>query len=740
MSDVHASSILQQSYKVSGMTCASCAISIETYLRADARIQEVLVNYPNQSVTIRYNPEQISLEAIAGLVKDLGYELVLPQAGKSTHDTFRAMESDRLRLLQRKLVVAVLFSTPVFVLSMFFMDALPYQNWILLTLSIPVLVYSGSEFFVIAWKRAMHRTANMDTLVALSTLTAFVFSLFNTIFPHHFGSIGSHGHVYYESAVVIIALILLGRYLEERAKGRASSAIHHLMGLRPTEVTVIRNGEQVVVPMEDVKAFDLVILKPGDKIPVDGKVKKGESYVDESMITGEPVPVIKQKGDPVFTGTINQKGGLQILAEKVGEQTLLSRVIAHIEAAQSSKPKVQQLVDRIAGIFVPVVIVLALITFLIWWWLGPEPSVSHAIMALVNVLIIACPCALGLATPTALMVGIGKGASKGILVKNAQALEQLHTTQIVVMDKTGTITEGHPTVQEAWFNNEEARSVVLSMEQLSEHPIAEAIVRYLDESGVETGSVENFQSITGRGASATWKGRTWHIGSERFLREQGCHFTGADEAKLRELTSGARTIVLAGSSEPEAIIAVADTIRPEAKKAIRQLQDMQIEVHMLTGDQPSAAEAVAREVGITEFRAQVLPEDKLAYITNLQEKGYVVAMAGDGINDSAALARADVGIAMGGGTDIAMESADITLMHSNLSAMVEAISLSRATIRTIRENLFWAFIYNLIAIPVAAGVLYPAFGFTLSPMLAGAAMSMSSISVVANSLRLKRKK
>ncbi len=734
----------KQTYKVSGMTCASCAVSIESYLKADKRIQEVMVNYPNQTVSISYDRERISENDIAKLVSEIGYTLLIGKDREEANEAFEAMESKRLKVLKRRLIVAAILSTPVFVLSMFFMHAFPYQNWLLMVLSIPVLVYSGSEFFIVAWKRLMKRTSNMDTLVALSTSVAFGFSAFNTIYPAYFVSKGLAPHVYYESAVVIITLILLGRFLEERAKGKASSAIQQLMGLRPQEVTVIRNGETLVIPLKDLHNGELVVLKPGDKIPADGRVQRGESFVDESMITGESMPVSKQKGAQVFAGTINQKGTLRVLTEKVGDNTLLAQVIAMVENAQSSKPQVQKLADKIAAVFVPVVIVLSLISFAAWYFWGPPPAFTHAIVALITVLIIACPCALGLATPTALMVGIGKGATHGILVKDAQALETAHKIDVLFLDKTGTITEGRPEVHEVYFTGNEAgeryKSVILGIEKASEHPVADAIVRFFETEGIEATEFSSFESVTGKGVRATLDGQDYYLGTSDYLTGEGLTFPEDIREQESLFSEKAYTVVFFGTQgQVQSAIGVADKIKTGAREAIARLQAMGIEIHMLTGDNEHVAKAVAEQVGIKHYTAHVLPEEKAARVQELREQGKVVAMSGDGINDSGALALADVGIAMGAGTDIAMESSDLTLMNSSLNAIADAIDLSRATMRTIKENLFWAFIYNVIAIPVAAGVLYPFFGFTLNPMIAGAAMSMSSISVLLNSLRLKNK-
>lgn len=737
------SAITKQSFKVSGMTCASCAVSLESYLRPVNGIRKVSVNYPNQSVAFEYDPNKVSLATIQEKAKEIGY-LILTDETKATKGSFEQIEEKRLQTLKTKLIVSAGFSIPVFIMAMFFMGKIPYENWIMMALTIPALFWAGSEFFVIAWRKLKHFSANMDTLVALSTGTAFVFSVFNTVYPAYFLDRGVMPHVYYESAVVIITLILLGRYLEERAKSKTSSAIKQLVGLQPKEAVVIRNGEEQTIPLDDIRKGDLILIKPGDKIPVDGTVKNGESYIDESMISGEPLPVSKTKRDQVFAGTINQKGALRILAKKVGNETLLSQIIQLVEQAQASKPKIQKLVDKIAGIFVPIVIGLAILSFIVWYFFGPSPSFTYALLTLITVLIIACPCALGLATPTALMVGIGKGAQHGILIKDAQTLETAFKTDTLILDKTGTITKGKPTVTDLiWakeHHKEELASILLSLESQSEHPLAEAIVQYLKITGTPAIQTNSFQSITGMGATVSFKGKAYMAGNEKLMTTNSVYVPEELAKHANSLRSDAKTVVYFGSEKSvEAVIAIADEIKENAAEAIKELEQTGISIYMLTGDNQQTAEAIAKQVGIKHYQANVMPADKGNFVKKLQAEGKTVAMVGDGINDSHALAQSDVGIAMGSGTDIAMESAGVTLMQSDLQQIAKAIKLSKATMQTIRENLFWAFIYNLVAIPVAAGVLYPLNGFLLSPMIAGAAMSLSSISVLMNSLRLKKR-
>jgi len=739
----HNSNIAKENYKVLGMTCAACAISLETYLAPFDGILNVLVNYPNQSIEVVYNADKVSIETIQQKAKEIGYEILIGKQS-DVKKIFEEKEEKRLQKLESKLIFSAIFSIPVFVISMFFMGKIPYENWLMMLLSLPVLFWSGSEFFVIAWKKLKYFSSNMDTLVALSTGVAFTFSLFNTVYPHYFLSKGVTPHVYYESAVVIITLILLGRFFEERAKSKTSSAIKKLIGLKPKQVVAIRNGEEQTIFYDEIMKGELIVLKPGDKVPVDGKVKKGASFIDESMISGEPIPVSKTKGDEVFAGTINQKGGLRIIAKKVGNETLLSQIIKLVEQAQASKPAIQKLADKIASIFVPIVIGISIVSFIIWYFFGPDPAFSHAILILITVLIIACPCALGLATPTALMVGIGKGAQQGILIKDAQSLETAYKIDTLILDKTGTITEGKPKVTNiVWGNNsnkEQLSSVLLAIESQSEHPIAEAIVVYLKEESVPIIQTSSFESVTGMGAKSEVNGVIYSAGNEKLMKENNITIPDNLFQTAQNLKSEAKTVVyFSENNKVEAIIAVADQVKENASEAILKIKQMGIAIYMLTGDNEETASVIAKKVGIKHFKANVMPADKGNFVKELQQQGKVVAMAGDGINDSHALAQSDVGIAMGSGTDIAIESASITLMNSDLKQISKAIQLSKATMQTIKQNLFWAFIYNVIAIPIAAGVLYPMFGFLLNPMIAGAAMSMSSISVLTNSLRLKKR-
>lgn len=647
--------------------------------------------------------------------------------------------------LHRKTIGALLLSLPVFVIGMFFMH-MPYGNWIMLGFTLPVLLVFGRDFFINAWRQLKHGHANMDTLVAVSTGVAFLFSLFNTLWPTYWTDRGLEAHIYYEAAAVIIALILLGRLLESRAKSNTSTAIRKLIGLQPKEVIrILEDGTEQVIPIKAVQPGDILLVKPGDKIPVDGSVTEGVSFVDESMITGEPVPVEKVTGTHVYTGTINQKGSFKFMAEKVGSETILAQIIKMVQEAQGSKAPVQQLVDRIAAIFVPAVIGIAALTFIGWMIAGGELAFTHALLTSVTVLVIACPCALGLATPTAIMVGIGKGAENNILIRDAQSLEQLCKVQAVVLDKTGTITEGKPVVTDIFWNPgidlRHSMEVLLFMESRSEHPLADAVVLHLTEEGIKTNLKGEFNSLTGQGIQGVINGESYFVGNRRLLEMNGIS-RESEQAEQADACSleGKTVVYFADSKQVLALIVIADRMKPGSVKAIERLQAEGIEVYMLTGDNRITARAVADSIGLKHFKAEVMPSDKADFVKELQQQGKIVAMAGDGINDSQALAQADVSIAMGKGSDIAIDVAKITLITSDLNAIPKAWALSKQTVAAIRQNLFWAFIYNLIGIPLAAGILYPCCGFLLNPMIAAAAMAFSSVSVVTNSLRIKAKK
>ena len=616
-----------------------------------------------------------------------------------------------------------------------------WVNYVVWILSTPVVFVLGRSFFANAWKQLKHATCNMDTLVALSTGIAYIFSVFNLFFPEFWLSRGIEPHVYFEASSVIIAFIMLGRLLEERAKRNTSSAIRKLMGLQPKTVTIQTLEGERILPVTSVCQGDIVIVKPGERIAVDGVVNEGQSYVDESMLSGEPVPVRKQKDSKVYAGTINQKGSFRFVADKIGQDTLLAQIIRMVQDAQGSKAPVQKLVDKIASVFVPTIIVIALISLVAWLVLAPENGFTHGMLALVTVLIIACPCALGLATPTAIMVGIGKGAEHGILIKNAESLEVARKIDTVVLDKTGTLTEGHPQVTDAVWLAEDARtkSILVSLEKRSEHPLAEAIRCFVENASVF--EVERFGVLDGRGIEGLVDGKKYYAGSLALLEEKGIRIETSLHTKAQKWLEEAKTVIaLADEEQALGILAITDKLKPTSVQAMEELHRQGIDVWMLTGDQPEAAREVAKQAGITHFKAGVLPQEKATFIKELQLQGKKVAMVGDGINDSAALAQADLSIAMGQGSDIAIDTSMVTILSSDLVKISDTIRLSQLTVRTIRQNLFWAFFYNLIGVPIAAGVLYPINGFLLNPMIGGAAMSFSSVSVVTNSLRLRKKK
>lgn len=733
-------SIVQETFPVLGMSCASCSARVEKTLNHQSGVRKASVNYASAMATVEYDPQHCSPEALQQAVQNAGYDLLTKQ-DEGTADEVEQAHDKKYRALKFRTTWAIVLSVPIMVIGMFFMD-MPYANLVMWLLSTPVVFWLGRGFFASAWKQLKHGGANMDTLVANSTGIAYLFSLFNMLFPEFWLERGIHPHVYFEAASVIIAFILLGRLLEEKAKGNTSSAIKKLMGLQPKTVTVIiGSSSEKVVPIGQIRPGDIILVKPGERIAVDGRVTEGRSYVDESMLSGEPIAVAKQKDAQVFAGTINQKGSFRFSAEKVGTDTLLAKIIHMVQDAQGSKAPVQQLVDKIAGIFVPVIIGIAILSFIIWMLLDGQSGFTHGLLALVTVLIIACPCALGLATPTAIMVGIGKGAERGILIKDAESLEIATKIDTVVLDKTGTVTKGKPVVSDlVWaVRTVGIEDVFYSLEKLSEHPLAEAVVRHFQDA--RSVDIESFESITGRGVKGEWNGKTYYAGNRKLLEENRINVSQSLSDEAARLTADAQTVIwLADCENALAIAGITDQIKQSSIQAVGELQAAGIDVHMLTGDNEATAREIARKAGILHYKAGVLPQDKAAFINNLQKNGKKVAMAGDGINDSAALAQADLSIAMGGGSDIAMEVAKMTIISSDLTKIPEALKLSKLTVRTIRQNLFWAFIYNIIGVPIAAGVLYPINGFLLNPMIAGAAMAFSSVSVVTNSLRLKRKK
>ena len=728
-----------QTFPVLDMSCAACATRVEKTLNRQPGVYHAQVNYAAATATVEYNPQECTPETLKDAIQNAGYDLVIEtnaQKEKIAEDA----HSRKYRQLKQRTFFSLMLSVPVAIIGMCFMDW-TYANYVMWILSTPVVFWLGRDFYRNAWKQLKHHTSNMDTLVAVSTGIAYTFSLFNLFWPEFWLSRGIHPHVYFEAASVIISFILLGRLLEEKAKGNTSEAIKKLMGLQPATVTILTpEGQLKEIPVEQVQQGQRLVVKPGSRIAVDGTVYEGSSYVDESMLTGEPLPTEKIPGAKVYAGTINQKGSFSFIADKVGSETVLAHIIRMVQDAQGSKAPVQQLVDRIAAIFVPTILSIAVLSFLVWIWLDSSNGFTHGLLAAVTVTIIACPCALGLATPTAIMVGIGKGAENGILIKDAESLETARKVNAIVLDKTGTLTEGHPTVTDISdpLLQSPLGDVLFTLESASEHPLAQAIVQHQIRQLLP---MEEFESLTGLGVRGKINGTYYYAGNRRLLETHHLTVSPSLTEEAARLSQEAKTVIwLADSQQALGLVAIADRIKPTSREAVRQLQEMGISTYMLTGDNPETAQRIAAQCGITHFQSEVLPQQKAQFIKNLQKEGKIVAMVGDGINDSAALAQADLSIAMGKGSDIAMDVAKMTLISSDLNKITDAIRLSQATVRTIRENLFWAFIYNLIGIPVAAGILYPINGFLLNPMIAGAAMAMSSVSVVSNSLRLKRKK
>lgn len=736
---------------VLGMSCASCAGSAESVVQQQDGVLHAEVNYGTGNLTVKYLPEITNAEKLQQAVQGAGYDLLLED--ETQQETLDQIHEQQYKKLKFKTTWAIILSFPVFIYGMFFMHA-PYANEIMWFFATPVVLWLGQDFFTNAWKQAKHKQANMDTLVALSTGIAYTFSVFNMVYPQFWERRGLEAHVYFEAAAVIIAFILLGRMLEEKAKGNTSTAIKKLMGLQPKTVTLIQSdGSEKITSIEEVQVSDVILVKPGEKIAVDGKVIKGSSYVDESMLSGEPLPVLKEKNEKVFAGTINQKGSFQYTALKVGKETLLAQIIKMVKDAQGSKAPVQKLVDKIAGVFVPVVIGIAILTFILWNILGGDNGLVHGLLSAITVLVIACPCALGLATPTAIMVGVGKGAEQGILIKNAESLELAKKVDAIILDKTGTITQGKPEVTAVkWLNSNPVAQVILTeIERQSEHPLADAVVKYYSSSDnfsevqsdvtADEIKLENFNSITGKGAKADYNGVAYFVGNKKLMVENNIEISTELNQQATDWSNKAQTVIwFSDSKQALAVLAIADQIKETSVAAIQEMQQMGIELYMLTGDNEATAKAIAEQTGISNFKAEVLPKEKADFVKKLQAEGKTVAMVGDGINDSTALATADVSIAMGKGADIAMDVAKMTIISSDLTKIPIAIKLSKQTVATIKQNLFWAFIYNVIGIPIAAGILYPVNGFLLNPMIAGAAMALSSVSVVSNSLRLKWKK
>ncbi len=739
--------------KLRGMSCASCAKSIEEAISSVPGVNECSVNFGAEQATVEYDPRKTDVQTIQDAVDGAGYsayplqEQNLMAGEDDAEKTARLRES---RYLLRKVIVAgaigavlVIGSLPMMLgLNLPFIPTWLHNSWVQMVLTTPALFWCGADFFKNAWKALKRHAATMDTLVALGTGAAYTYSLFATAFPSFFVAQGLKPDVYYEAAVVIIALILLGRWLENRAKGQTSEAIRKLVGLQAKTARLIRNGREIDVPIEQVQIGDVVLVRPGEKVPVDGEVVEGTSTVDEAMVTGESVPTKKQPGDEVIGATINKTGSFKFQATRVGKDTVLAQIVQLVQQAQGSKAPIQRLADQVTGWFVPAVIAIAILTFIIWY--NIMGNVTLALITTIGVLIIACPCALGLATPTSVMVGTGKGAENGILIKGAESLELAHQIQTIVLDKTGTITQGKPTVTDfvtvdGTRNGNEVKLIQLaaSLERNSEHPLAEAVVRYAQSQDVPLADVRDFEAVAGSGVQGIVSNRLVQIGTQRWMEELSINTQVLQQDNERLEYLGKTAVWLAVDGEIKGVMGIADAIKPTSTQAVRALQKLGLEVVMLTGDNRRTAESIAREVGIKRVLAEVRPEQKAATVQALQAEGKIVAMVGDGINDAPALAQADVGIAIGTGTDVAIAASDITLISGDLQGIVTAIQLSRATIRNIRQNLFFAFIYNVAGIPIAAGILFPIFGWLLNPIIAGAAMAFSSVSVVTNALRLR---
>ena len=735
--------VIKESYPVTGMSCASCAASVENILKALDGVINAQVNFATASVLAEYRSNEINAEALKTALNGVGFDLMIEDDQEDARQKLEQQKADELKALKSHAIQSAVFTFPIMVIAMFYMN-MPYANWIMLGLSIPVLFIYGRRFFISAYQQLKVRKTNMDTLVSLSTGIAFIFSLCNTLYPEYWLHKGLEAHVYYEAATAIITFILLGKFLEEKAKSNTSSAIKKLIGMQPkTVIRVAQDGSEQQISIKNVIKGDLLLVKPGEKIPVDGTVQDGSSFVDESMISGEPLPVEAVAGHAVFAGTINQKGSFRFVADKVGGETVLSQIIKMVQEAQGSKAPVQKLVDKIAGIFVPIVIGIAILTSIVWLIWGGEQAVTMAMLASITVLIIACPCALGLATPTAIMVGVGRGAENNILIKDAESLELAHKIDAIVLDKTGTITEGKPVVTDSiWLADKEEqgalKQILYSMEKRSEHPLAGAVINKLESEKIEALEIEGFESITGRGVSAAVNNTNYFVGNQALLKEQYASLSEDLKARINALQDDAKTVIyFTDDKQVLALFAITDKIKESSKQAIHTLKEQGIEVYMLTGDNEQIAQVVADQVGVLNYKANVMPDEKAKFIEELQKKGLIVGMVGDGINDSHALAQADISIAMGKGSDIAIDVAKIALITSDLNLIPQALRLSKQTFKTVKQNLFWAFIYNLIGIPLAAGVLYAFNGFMLNPMVAAAAMAFSSVSVVSNSLRLK---
>ena len=748
-----------QILKVKGMHCASCASIITKKLSAMPHVKSVSVNYGNEKAKIDYDDAHTSIDSMNDEIRKLGYSFVSENnQAKSDHD-HALMKADELDELRNKTSFIIPVTITVFALMMWdilartttWMPNLPIPMALFNTISMVVatvaLFWVGKSYLLGVTRFIRHRVANMDTLIGLGTLIAYTYSILITLLPSLGTLLRVPEYTYFDVTIVVIGFITLGKYLEARSKKKTGDAIEKLLNLQAKTALVIRNGKEVEVKIDEVVHGDRIIIKPGSKIPVDGLVLEGSSFVDESMVTGEPIAVEKKIGDSVVAGTINTSGSFIFEAKKVGKETLLSQIIKMVEDAQGSKAPIEALADKISGIFVPIVLIIALVSLIVWLAVGSQfigfsQSMSLGILSFVSVLVIACPCALGLATPTAIIVGVGKGARNGILIKDAASLEHLHNVDTVVVDKTGTITIGKPVVvninNESRLNDDDFIRIIATLESKSEHPIAHAIAQYAHDKNISLSKASNFSIIQGKGLKGLVDDTEYFIGNTQLMDELGIAF---NQNQLDQYTAQGKTPVLISTKDTFlGFVMVADEVKKESKDAVMSLHKLGIKVVMLTGDDEKTAKYIASQVGIDEVIAHVLPQDKMDKIKMLQAQGEIVAMAGDGVNDAPALAQANVGIAMGTGTDVAIESAGITLLHGDISKLVKAIKLSKMTMRGIKQNLFWAFIYNIVGIPLAAGLFYPIFGWLLNPIFAGFAMAMSSVSVVSNSLRIKAKK
>ncbi|MBI4620129.1 MAG: copper-translocating P-type ATPase [Desulfobacterales bacterium] len=734
---------------IQGMTCASCVARVEKALNSEKGVVKATVNLATEKATIEYSPGIVSVRELKRTVTDSGYK-VLEVEEKDLVEKEKADREDEFKKLRNKLLIGVILVIPIFLLGHWETLGLGklwgwdrQTNFILqLLFQTPIQFWVGWQFYVGAWKTAKHRTTDMNTLIAVGTSSAYTYSVIAIFLPELFRAKGLIATVYFDTAGAIIVLILLGRLLEARAKGQTSEAIKKLMGLQAKTARVLQDGKEIDIPIEEVEVGDIVVVRPGEKVPVDGVIKQGHSSLDESMITGESIPVEKKVGDKVIGSTVNKTGTFQFEAKKVGKDTMLSQIINMVEEAQGSKPPIARMADIIASYFVPAVIGIAILTFTIWYLFGPVPALTYAMLNFVAVLIIACPCALGLATPTSIMVGTGKGAENGVLIRGGEALETAHKLNAIILDKTGTLTKGEPSVTDILTSNSFKPETILmlsaSAERGSEHPLGEAIVTKAKEQGLTLETPSDFNAIPGYGIEATINGKKVLLGNIKLMRDRKIEI-GDLEKKAEDLSNQGKTpMYVAVDGSPGGIIAVADTLKDNSKEAVDTLYKLGLEVIMITGDNHRTASAIAKQIGIKRVLAEVLPEVKAGEVKKLQAEGKKVAMVGDGINDAPALAQADVGIAIGTGTDVAMEAADITLISGDLQGVITAIALSKATIRNVKQNLFWAFAYNTILIPVAAGVLFPFFGILLNPIFAAAAMGLSSVTVVSNALRLRR--